>query len=220
MEVAGITTRRRLVNREIDGHFVAVGNLAREGACESDAAHGVELRGQRDLIFACHPRVVAFLGVLRRIPQPLAIPSPLDWLTVEMCWQEDLGMQHVAATRLIEQLPGSFIANALAGAIGGRGSGAAPRATRDGADLHAKDGHASGSLPQADAQPHRRGSGLEVPGEVRQLLDLGRQYRGFNDLLSSDTGRTTCAAECQPAFPIVRTGSLPAHHLALANQAR
>src|SRR5215470_12646277 len=220
VEVAWITTRRRLVNCEIHGHFVAVGDLTCKSACEGHAAHGVKLRGQRDLVFACHTRVVTFLGMLRRVPQALSIPRPGDRLTLEMRWQEDLRMQHIAATRVIDQLTGAFIANTLAGAIGGRGGGAAPRAARDGADLHAKDGHTSGSPPHAHAQPHRRGGGLEIPAEVRQLLDFGRQYRGFNDLLASDTGRTTPAAGCKPAFPIVRTGSLPAHYLALANQAR
>jgi len=52
------------------------------------------------------------------------------------------------------------------------------------------------------------------------LLDFGRQYRGLNDLLASNTGRATRAAARKPDLSIVGTGSLPAHYLALADQAR
>jgi hypothetical protein len=155
MEVAWIALRRRLVNREIHGDFVAVGDLTRESACQSDAAESVKFRGQYDLVFTCHARVVAFLCVLGCVPKPLAIPRPPDRLPLELRWQEDFSVQYITAPRVIEQLTRTFIANALAGAIGGRGSGTASRAPRDGADLHAKDGHISGSPPHAHPQPHR-----------------------------------------------------------------
>jgi hypothetical protein len=101
MEVAWVATRWGFVNREIHGHFVALGDLTREKACERDPAHGVKLRGQRDLVFSCHSRVVAFLCVLRRIPEALAIPRPGNWHTVELRRQEDLRVLYVAAPNVL-----------------------------------------------------------------------------------------------------------------------
>jgi hypothetical protein len=121
VEVAWITTRWRLVNCKIHGHFVAVSDLTCKSAREGHAADGVKLRGQGNLVFARYARVVTFLSMFGRVPEALAIPRPGDRRSFEMRWQENFRMQHIAATRVIEQLARAFIPNALAGARGGRG---------------------------------------------------------------------------------------------------
>lgn len=76
VEVARIAIGAWIVNGEIDGDFVTLGELAGESAGERDTLRGTELGRQGDLNFARNPGVVPLLGVLGGVPQPLAVARP------------------------------------------------------------------------------------------------------------------------------------------------
>src|SRR5438046_9204029 len=61
---------------------------------------------------------------------------------------------------------------------------------------------------------------LQVPGEVRQLLELRGEHRRLDEVLLADAGRAPCAARGEEAVPIVPARGLPADHLALPDEAR
>src|SRR3989440_7891205 len=141
VKVARVAPLARLVNREIDGYLVALGNLPGERARERDAPARIELRRQAQLGLARDARVVPLLGVLRGMPQPLTIARPGHLSAVELRRQEDLGVQHVAAASVVDHLPAALVADALARPVG-RSRGRTPAgAARHGADLHEEDGH-------------------------------------------------------------------------------
>ena len=97
VEIARVAAGTGLVHREIHGYLVALRQVAGKGPCQRNALAGIQLRGQADLILACDARVVALFGMLRSVPQFLAIAGPRDRQAVELSRQEYLGMQHVPA---------------------------------------------------------------------------------------------------------------------------
>src|SRR5205823_246649 len=141
VEIARIAALARLVNREIDGYLVALGNLPGECAREPDAPARIELRRQAQLVLAGDARVVPLLGVLCGIPQPLAIARPGHLSAVELRRQEYLGVQHVAAAAAVDHLPAALVADGLARPVGRSGGRTPAGAARHGADLHEEDGH-------------------------------------------------------------------------------
>jgi hypothetical protein len=141
MEVARVAVRARRVHGKVDCHAITLRQLQRETARKRDACQRWQFRGQVDLELACHACVVALLGVLGGVPQPLAAARPLRRLRTRLCGQEDLGMQHVAPPAEVMQLARALITHPLPGAVGGGGGRAAPGAAADRADLQVEDRH-------------------------------------------------------------------------------
>src|SRR6202035_4571957 len=219
VEIAWVAAGTGLVHREIHGYLVALRQVTGKRPCQRNTLAGVQLRGQADLILACDARVVTLFGMLRGVPQFLAIAGPRDRQAVELSRQEYLGMQHVPAASVVDQLAAALVAQALPGTIGRCGSGAPAGAARHGADLHEEHGHVSRSAPDLDTQPDRRGCRLEVPGEVRKLLELRGQHRHFSDPLLADAGGAARATGSKPTLAVTSTRGVPANHLALADEA-
>src|SRR5882672_7644064 len=110
VEIARVAAGTGLVYREIHGYLVALRQVSGKGPCQRYALAGIQLRGQADLILACDARIVALFGMLRGVPQFLAIAGPRDRQAVELSRQEYLGMQHVPAAPVIDQLAAALVA--------------------------------------------------------------------------------------------------------------
>src|SRR6266404_5347930 len=165
-------------------------------------------------------RVVTLFGMLRGVPQFLATASPRDRQPVKLSRKEYLSMQHIPAASVVDELAAALVPDALTGTIGRCGRGAPAGATRHRADLHKKHGHVSRSAPEPDSQPDLRGCRLQVPGKIRELLELRGQHRHFSDVLLTDAGGATGATGAEPALPVTSARGVPANHLALADEAR
>src|SRR5258707_11446622 len=101
VEIARVAAGTGLVYREIHGYPVALRKVSGKGPCQRNALAGIQLRGQADLILARDARVVALFGMLRGVPQFLAIAGPRDRQAVELSRQEYLGMKHVPAASVL-----------------------------------------------------------------------------------------------------------------------
>ena len=76
--IARVAFAVRAVDRDVDRAAVAVGQVLRERPHQVAPLRGIQLVWQRDLVLPRHPRVLALLGRLCGVPQPLAIVRPAD----------------------------------------------------------------------------------------------------------------------------------------------
>src|SRR3984893_513797 len=101
VEIARVAAGTGLVHREIHGYLVALRQVTGKRPCQRNTLAGVQLRGQADLILACDARVVTLFGMLRGVPQFLAIAGPRHRQAVNLSRQSNLGMQHVPAASVL-----------------------------------------------------------------------------------------------------------------------
>jgi hypothetical protein len=130
MVIPVIALAVRRVKGNIDGAGVALDQLTGETEGECFALRSRQLGGERDLKFPSDGRVLAALGRLRMVPELFAVARPRG----RGVWQDELAMFDAAPARVVVQLAGALVANALGGAIGGGGRGGAALRAADGLD--------------------------------------------------------------------------------------
>src|SRR6185437_2020194 len=122
---------------------VAIGELQRECARQSQALLGRQLGWQRNLILPRHSRIAARLCLLCGVPQLRAVARPLhaDISAVKSGWQKDLLMKNVFAPAMVVERTGTLVADALTSSVGGRRGCGAARAACNRLDLQMVNGH-------------------------------------------------------------------------------
>src|SRR5579862_1295721 len=74
--------------------------------------------------------------------------------------------------------------------------------------------------PYAHLEPAGRRGGLQVPAQVRQLLELSGQHGQFGDVRVTDAGGTARAAAAEESVTVAAARGLAPDQLALADETR
>ena len=127
MKITRIGAGPRLVSRTVDCAAMLVGQLGRE--CANQAATLIRCRCLREKYepFESYAGVTAEAGVLHGVSKCGAVWGPGHVVaTCEIGRENDLLVDHVVTVRVVVDLACSFVADALACAIGGGSRGAGP----------------------------------------------------------------------------------------------
>ena len=131
----------RGMDRHIHRHPVPIRNLLAKIPHQPHPLLGAHLVRQRQLVLPRHSGVTPVLSLLRRVPQLLPIPRPVDVRSCALGRQHDLCVLDTALAGVVEGLPGGLIVHDLGGAIGGGRGRRAPAFAADGFDRQVIDRH-------------------------------------------------------------------------------
>ena len=129
------------VDRHVHGHPVPVRDLLAKIPDQPHPLLGAHLVRQRQFVLPRHPGIASVLSLLRRVPQLLPIPRPVDVRSCTLGRQHDLCVLDTALAGVVEGLPGGLIVHDLGGAIGGGRGRRAPAFAADGLDRQVIDRH-------------------------------------------------------------------------------
>jgi hypothetical protein len=120
VEIAGIRTWSRLMDADIYGGAVAIGQFVRKFLHQVSALVGVKLWRQKHQPLSRETRIAPQTGVFGRIPERGTILCPCHIFPAIQIGRNDyLFVRDISACGIVEQLIGRFIANSLASSISG-----------------------------------------------------------------------------------------------------
>src|ERR1700677_2447789 len=146
--IARVSAGPRLMDADIDGAAILVGELARERAHEARALRRAQFRGQEDEPFPGQAGITAKARMFSGVPEGGAILGPGHvGPGGELRRKDDFLVRDIAAIRVVIHLARSLIADALARPVGGRSGDSSALASRDMLGTEKIRGHrASASL--------------------------------------------------------------------------
>ena len=133
-----VTLRAGRVHGHVDGAAVLRHDRPGEREREALACRRRQLRRQGELELARDGRILAGFGALGGVPQRDPIPRG------GTLGQHELGVLHARAAAVVEDEPRAIVFEAHAGAVGGRGRGAAPLSATQGLNAQVIDRHGGG----------------------------------------------------------------------------